>query len=68
MSKYTIDDAKAIVPALLDDVPTSEAAVVLRGTYHHLLGMLVDAFILIIIRILQFLNHILCDTKNTLGP
>ena len=41
-----------------------EAAVVLRGIHHHLLSMLVDVLFLIIIRVLQFFNHILYDTKG----
>ena len=36
-------------------------SVVLRGAHHHLLSMLVDALILIIIRVLQTFNHILKD-------
>ena len=39
----------------------------LRGIHHHLLSMLVDAHILIIIRLKQFFDHILKDTKNRLG-
>ena len=68
MSRYTEDDAKSIIPAMLYDLSTTEAAVVLRGIHHHLLSMLIDALILIIIRVLQFFNHILYDTKNSLGP
>ena len=68
MSRYTDDDAKSITPVVLEDLSTTEAAVVLRGIHHHLLSMLVDALILIIIRVLQFFNHILHYTKNCLGP
>ena len=64
MSRYTEDDAKSIIPALLLDLSATEAAVVLRGIHRHLLSMLVDALFLIIIRVLQFFNHILYDTKG----
>ena len=50
------------------DLSATEAAVVLRGIHHRLLYMLVDALILFIIRVLQFINHILYNTRNSLGP
>ena len=40
----------------------------LRGIYHHLLSMLVDAIVLVIIYILHIFNHFFYDRKNSLEP
>ena len=62
MSRHTECDAKYKIPAMLVELPETEAAIVLRGIYLHLLSMLADVLILINTRLLRFFDHIHKDT------